>query len=245
MAAPAVRIAVVDLALRHQCAALLQQLDDGCVGLVHVQVVILGQAVAQAPGFVHIAHLAQRVLSAGREVVRTVRGRGVNAARALFGGDVLGHDAENLSRQERMREGDALQLLTSETRNDFVSRQAGRSLQRLQQFLRDDVDVAFAPGSFSSTMRNRDVLERRVKGDCQRCGQRPRRGGPDQAERRADRSTLHRCSRSVKSARTARRPRAMCASRTRPPPRRARSCRACTSTRAADPCRRNPSRKNA
>ncbi len=83
VAAPAVRVAVVDVGLAEQRAAVLQQLDDGRVGLVDVEAVVLGQAVAQAAGFVDVAGLGEGVFAAGGEVVRAVRGRGVDGAGAV------------------------------------------------------------------------------------------------------------------------------------------------------------------
>ena len=53
----------------------------------------------------------ESVAHAGVEVVRAVRGRGVDGAGALFGGDVVGVHAEDGAIEEGMLEGDALELI--------------------------------------------------------------------------------------------------------------------------------------
>ena len=102
VAAPAVRIRVLELFGMQQRAALLQQFDDGRIGVPDLQAVVLRQAVAQDAVFVHVAGGVEPVLHAGGKVFRTVRWRGVDHASAGVHGDVIGQHAENLAIQKRM-----------------------------------------------------------------------------------------------------------------------------------------------
>ncbi len=97
VAAPAMRVLVLQIVVAHQRAAVAQQLLDGAVGLVYEEAVVLGQAVAELALRVHIAGERQVVALAGGEVVGAVRGCGVDGAGALLGGDVVGEDAEDFA----------------------------------------------------------------------------------------------------------------------------------------------------
>ena len=85
-----------------------RQVDDRLIGVPNALAVVLGQAVAQDAFFIHMAGGIEPVLDAGGEVLRAVRGRGVDDARACVHGDVVGEHAENLAVEERVLEVEAL-----------------------------------------------------------------------------------------------------------------------------------------
>ncbi len=60
-------------------------------------------------GVVDVLELGEVVALAGVEVVYAVGGSGVDGSGALFGGDVVGDDAEDLAVEEGMLEGDAVE----------------------------------------------------------------------------------------------------------------------------------------
>ena len=99
----------------------------GCVGLEDFLAVVFGQAVAHDAGGVHVGGQVELVLHAGVEVVRAVRGRGVDHARALIHGDVVGEHAEHGAIEER--DGRNLRVL------QFPAGEAGDDLRLLQPAL--------------------------------------------------------------------------------------------------------------
>ena len=125
VAAPAVRVGVLEAGGAEQSAAFAEQLDDAGVGFEDGEVFVgLGRhrlgctGVALAAGVVDVLDLWEAVALAGVEVVDAVGGRGVDGAGALVGGDVVGGDAEDAAVEERMLEGGVLELAAGEERDD-------------------------------------------------------------------------------------------------------------------------------
>ena len=115
---------------------------------------------------------SRQIALAGIEVVGAVRGRGVDRAGARVGGDVGAQYAEDRAFQERMLEGYAFEQGALEAGKLFrVAKPAGRG-HLFSQRGGDKIGLA-GPGL------QRHIVEVGMKGHGQRCGQRPRGGGPD------------------------------------------------------------------
>src|SRR5580658_1349503 len=94
--APAVRVGVLEVVAAHECATLLEQVDDDGVRLEDEEAVEgKARVVLQLAVGVDVAGERKVVLDAGGEVVGAVRGRGVDGAGALLGGDVVGKDTKD------------------------------------------------------------------------------------------------------------------------------------------------------
>ncbi len=174
MAAPAVRIRVLQSLFVHERAATAQQLDDRGIRLEDSLAVVLGQAVAHDAGFVHVGGGIELVALAGIEVIGAVRGRSVDRACALVHGDVIGEHAQHLAirpRQKRMIEVRVLEHTARNAGDGLRDFESAMLRGRLGKFFGDDVH---AVGRLK-----RDVFFFRMKGDGQRRRQRPGRGGPD------------------------------------------------------------------
>ncbi len=179
MAAPAMWIGVIEIGGGHQGASLFKQGHDDGIGLPDSEAVEGGRG-GLRPGLgidvdvtagIDAAGGVDAVLLAGREIVHAVRGRGVDCAGALVGGDVGGEDAEDGALEERMLEGDAIEGCAFEAGEFDRIFEVARGLHALSQFRSDDVHI-FA--EFES-----HVLEIGMEGYGHRRGQRPGSGGPD------------------------------------------------------------------
>ncbi len=78
-----------------------KQLDDGFVGLEDGKAFIFRQAVAQRPALSTL-HIWLSHTGASVEVIDAVRGRGMDGACALVGGDVVGQHAQDATIEERV-----------------------------------------------------------------------------------------------------------------------------------------------
>ena len=108
------RIRVLELLFVHQRAALLQQLDDRRVGFEHLQAVIFRQAIVDDSRLIHVALKIEFVVQSGVEVVRAMRGCGVNHACPGVHGHVVRQHAQDVPIQERVCEVLALKLFAGE-----------------------------------------------------------------------------------------------------------------------------------
>jgi hypothetical protein len=159
VAAPAVRVGVLEAGRGEQRAFFLQQFDDDGVGFEDGEAFVgLGLVAAEAlgvhlaAGVVDILDFGQVVALAGGEVVDAVGGRGVDGAGALVGGDVGGVDAEDGAVEEWMLEGGAVERGAFEEGEDVGLRRGlgwvgGAHQMRVdddfgEQGLGDDVDGA-------------------------------------------------------------------------------------------------------
>ena len=118
VAAPAVRVGVLEAGGAEERALLFEQFDDDRVGLQDGLQIFVGQrwpsavtlGVAAGGRRHRRTGLREAVALAGVEVVDAVGGRGVDGAGALLGGDVVGEDAEDAAVEEGMLEGGAFEL---------------------------------------------------------------------------------------------------------------------------------------
>ena len=117
VAAPAMRVGVLDVLAAKQHASRFEELNDRFVGFENSQAVILGQSVKQVAGAVDVARLVDAVLDSGVEVVGAVRGSGMNRAGALVHGHIVGQHAEDLAIEKRMGEGYTLKSGAGKTGN--------------------------------------------------------------------------------------------------------------------------------
>ena len=122
MAAPAVRIRVIDVHPRQQRAALLQQLDNRLIRRKNFLALILRQSIVQPSRAVHIAGWVQPIPHAGIKVIRTVRWGCMDRARAGIRRHVVRQHTQNAALQKRMLKCRALQ---------FPSQRSAQSLSHL------------------------------------------------------------------------------------------------------------------
>ena len=87
------------------------------------------------------------------------------------GCDVFGVDSKDGALEERMLEGDALEAAALETSDLLCSFKVAILADRGREGFRDDVDVA--------VVFEGHVIEVRMEGDSERCGEGSRSGGPD------------------------------------------------------------------
>ena len=121
VAAPAMRVGVIDVVARQQCAASFEQLDDFRIGLEDLEAVVFRQSVLDAAGGVYFGGLVEAVAFAGVEVVHAVSRARVDGAGALIGSDVVGQHAEDGAVEKWMLEGGALEL-RARRRGDLLRR---------------------------------------------------------------------------------------------------------------------------
>src|SRR6185312_482035 len=101
------RVRVLEAGGTEQCAALFEQFDDDQVGFEDGQIFIrkprsttVHIGVALLAGVVDVLDLGQIVALAGVKVIDAVGGGCVHSSGALFGGDIVGGDAQNLPVEE-------------------------------------------------------------------------------------------------------------------------------------------------
>ena len=181
VAAPAVRIAVLNVLAPHQHAASLQQSDDRLVGHADLQALVLRQPVVQHARLVHVAGGVQPVLHASVEVIRAVRRSGVHRARARVHGHVVGHHAKHIALQKRMRKHHAFHLRAHKASHHIGLRCRSILLPAaLQVALLDRLRGQFVGHNVNAAIAvQRHILRARIKRHGQRCRQRPRRRRPD------------------------------------------------------------------
>ena len=175
VAAPAVRVRVIDIIAAHQHAAGFQQRDDRLIRLEDGQPVVLRKAILDASRIVDRAGLIESIADTGIEVIRAVRWRSMDSTRTLVGCNVVGVHAKDLAIEEWMLEGGAIKRGAFEARNFFCVAKTTRGLYRVRQSLGGDVDIPVA-------IFKCQVLKVRVKGNRERCRQRPRSRRPDDRE---------------------------------------------------------------
>ncbi len=181
VAAPAMRIRVLDVLDREQRAVLFQDIDDERIAFPDglAEELERGSAprsafgVEEAPGGIHRAIDRQPVLHADDVIFLAVAGRRMNRAGALFQRHVIAEDPERIAVDEGMPEGGAFKLVAVEPGDDLGFGPAAFLRGRFEQIRRNDVNVV---ADF-----HRHVFEFRMKRDREVGRQRPRRGGPDQA----------------------------------------------------------------
>ena len=173
VAAPAVRIGVLDLLLCSSTPRLFSSSMIGGLASKTCLAVVFRQAIAQTARLVHVAGLGQLVFRPGVEVVGAVRRRGVHRAGALVHGDVIRQHAQDLrDRGKGCAEGGVLQLAAREAA--LPSRR-----HRIRSF------SAVTSASFSATIYisaarlQRHVFLVRMKRHRHRSRQRPWSRGPD------------------------------------------------------------------
>src|SRR5215469_4840908 len=172
VAAPAVRVGVVDLRAAHEGFARDEEVDDLWVGLEDLQVFVLGQAVAEASGGVDVAELREAVFCAGVEVIGSVGGRCVDGSGALLGGDVVRIDAEDRTVKEGVLERHAIHARALEAGDLRGLGEIGGFAGLGREGFGDDVNVAVG-------VAQGDVVELGVEGDSERGGKGPGGRGPD------------------------------------------------------------------
>jgi len=90
------RVGVRDLCVAEECAFFFQEFDDDGVRLEDGETFVrLAIGVHLAAGVVDEEGDGKAVILAGLEVVHAMRGGGVDCTGTLFGGDVVGEDAED------------------------------------------------------------------------------------------------------------------------------------------------------
>ena len=118
VAAPAVRVGVFEIGDGEQGTVLLEHGDDDGIGGPDF-FAFEGRERSmrprcgidmEVPGSIDAAGLVEVIALTGVEVVCAMRGRGVDRAGALVGGDVGGEDAEDAALEERVLEGGVLEL---------------------------------------------------------------------------------------------------------------------------------------
>ncbi len=172
MAAPAVRVGVVDLGTAHEGSASDEEVDDLRVGFEDLEAVVLGESVAETAGGIDVAELREAVFGSGVKVVGAVGRSGVDGSGALLSGDVVGKDSENGAIEEWVLEGDAVHARALEAGDlDGFGKIAGFAGLR-GEGLGDDVDVTVG-------VAESDVVELGVEGYGERGWESPRGGGPD------------------------------------------------------------------
>ena len=172
VAAPAVRVRMLERLAVPEAAAIVQGLLDSRVRVEHAlpgeQLHVLEEVPAGPDRGVDV----EAVLHPRREVVGAVSRRRVHGARALFERHVGGQHTHRVSRVERVTKAQALQIAAGEGRQ--------RGAERALHLRRDALGQ---PGRHDHR-RPADVvgpvLELRVEGDRQVRRDRPRRGRPDE-----------------------------------------------------------------
>ena len=176
VAAPAVRIGVLDVVTAQQHAAGFEQLDDGFVGGEDFLAVVLGKAFGDVASGIDAGGGIESVLDAGVEVVGAVGGSGVNRAGALVHGDVVGQHAEDVAVEEGMGEDGAFELRAGEGGENIDASVLADAKPRQDsgsQFGGEEIDLA---GRF---VEDGHVLGAGMEGDGHGGRQGPGRGGPD------------------------------------------------------------------
>ncbi len=171
VAAPAMRIRVLDFGFRHEHAARLQQLDDRLVGLKDRFTFVLGQAILQMAGFVHVGALVKFVLCAGIKIVRAMRRCGMHSACALFRGDVIRQYAQDRAIKKGMGKRGVLELATGKARSDGCALELAGIDGRFGQGLSDNIQLAI--------VLQRDVFKIGMKRHGHGSWKRPGSRGPD------------------------------------------------------------------
>ena len=187
VAAPAVRVRVLQVVAGQQRAGLFEHgHDDGiCSPHLHAiegrrRVVVPGLGVhMDATGGVNAAGGVDVVADAGVEVVRAVRGRRVDRAGARVGGNIGGQHAQNAALQKWMLEGGIFKDAAFEARQFGGLAQFAGCGYRRGQLCRDNVDWRVRCVLICCRGGQRHVLEVGMEGHGHRRWQRPRGSGPD------------------------------------------------------------------
>ena len=133
VAAPAVRIAVLDLLLASSAPCCFR--ISMTIGFASQTVLPISSSGRRAVGAFGVEEAARRidravgidaVFAADHVVFLAVAGRGVDGAGALLQRDVIGQDAERIAFEERMAEDGAFQLRAFERRDDCADRSSRR-----------------------------------------------------------------------------------------------------------------------
>ncbi len=189
MAAPAVRVGVLEAGGAQERGFFLEKFDDRRVGLEDRQVFIRlshstpaeRPCVSLAARIVDILNLGQVISLPRSEVVDAMRRRSMDGPGSLIRRNVVRSHAKNAAVQKRMLKRRLLQRAAREERHDislrcrftviFPAHQPRIGDDRRQQSLRDDVSRIRALQS--------DVLDMRIEGHGLRCRQRPGSRRPD------------------------------------------------------------------
>ena len=189
LAAPAVRIAVRDLLLEDQGAALAQELDDVRVGLIGIHAAE-GAAGAKLLAGVELAVVIDRhadvgdaLLEAGEVVVDAVAGRVVDDTGTVIDTDVIGQQRHALNAvKDRLLVVDVVEGLGGNHVGLAIDHDRGVLPAKLLTTLRSQVlehDLGTA------LVLNGDIGGARLKGNGLVGGDGPRRGRPDDKVDRA------------------------------------------------------------
>ncbi len=172
VAAPAVRVGVVDVGLAQQRPVLAQVLDDVGVGLENGFAFPGRDSVSQTSRVVDIALGAQAVASARDKIIGPVRGGGVDGTGALLGRDIVGQHAQDRPVQKRVLKRGTFQHRSGKARQlRDLAQLAGLAHAREQG---GGNDVHLTGHGF-----RRNILKLGVKRDGNGGRQGPRRGCPD------------------------------------------------------------------
>ena len=173
VAAPAVRIAVLQLALGHKCSARFQQFDDRWIGFKNGLAVVFRQSFGEAAVIVEWRVSFQPIFLTDGEVLGSVPRRGVHDSRALLQGNVLAQDPGNHAIQERMLEFAASEIAAWEGLGYGRKAQACLFANAFHELLRQEIGVApLVLGEY--------VFMLRMERQSHACRKRPWRGRPHQ-----------------------------------------------------------------
>ena len=173
MAAPAVRVLMLDVHLTHDSTGLGQIGQNGLVGSPHALTCILTGQLGQIAAIVHgdgDGHL--RILLADVEVVHAVAACGMDTAGTAFQRDVIAQNDPALLGQVDVVVAHQLELGTGDRlAHDLVVLDVAGIHDALDQFGGHDVELI--------ADLDEGVLELAVQADCLVSGQSPSGGGPD------------------------------------------------------------------